>query len=545
MLSSTIENLSKKESLKYIKDYTNQLKYFAESGLIYFNWQPVDGYLNDLLYKLIPDSLKNVLDAKIFVKKDITNNAISMPNGHIYINVGLLANLKSEAALAFVIAHELAHYLNKHHIKNYKQTLQNERKYDTNFYRFTHNNKHLEIEADVIAIDLLKEQGMPFEDAIEVFELLQSNGETHKLNRMREFFVKKQIGNYTKKTHQLNQHFDEVSHLSKDELFRILLNENQYVGCLKLGLRSYDQNNYNNSTYFIAEAIRRYLLLHPNDANETIEQILVSNEQEVDYSVDSVNLDIHKKKLKTIFKELTSFNNKLKNSELYFAKALHDTTHLEKNDLKSYLQKEKPVYALLAKYLINNKHQDLQIQDTKPVILVDVFKSFKQCNNMQQVDFEKQSQLNTIIFPKLKQLLYAKYSGHKIVFIKDLIEVDFNIANKLQTFFNTSDTTLIDNPQLLFYLKPEAFELFHLLQTTSIQYMQIEAKEGLKNYNNNVINPINLISKLTYLLKEKNTYSIKKIEIVPNEVYSVQKSSTKSGRVRLNKVLDCFEELLN
>jgi len=82
---STVEKLSKKSKLKYLNNYKEQLKYMAESGLIYFDWQPVDGYLNDLLFKLTPDSLKNEIKTKAFVKKEITNNAMSMPNGHIYI----------------------------------------------------------------------------------------------------------------------------------------------------------------------------------------------------------------------------------------------------------------------------------------------------------------------------------------------------------------------------------------------------------------------------------------------------------------------------
>jgi predicted Zn-dependent protease len=42
-------------------------------------------------------------------------NAFAQPGGMIYINRGLLAYLNSEAELAGVIAHEIAHITERHH----------------------------------------------------------------------------------------------------------------------------------------------------------------------------------------------------------------------------------------------------------------------------------------------------------------------------------------------------------------------------------------------------------------------------------------------
>lgn len=46
---------------------------------------------------------------RIRVLREPTVNAVSLMNGHIYVHSGLLARLKNEAQLAFVLAHEISH----------------------------------------------------------------------------------------------------------------------------------------------------------------------------------------------------------------------------------------------------------------------------------------------------------------------------------------------------------------------------------------------------------------------------------------------------
>jgi predicted Zn-dependent protease len=44
-------------------------------------------------------------------------NAFATPGGHVFITRGLLERMRSEAELAGVLAHEIAHVLRKHHLK--------------------------------------------------------------------------------------------------------------------------------------------------------------------------------------------------------------------------------------------------------------------------------------------------------------------------------------------------------------------------------------------------------------------------------------------
>lgn len=549
LFDSTIENLSKKEQQQYICNYKEQLRYFAENGLVYFNWKFVNEYLNDLLFDITPDSLKNKLFSKIFVRKDLTNNAISMPNGHIYINIGLLANLKSEAALAFIIAHEYAHYLKKHHLKNYKQTYLNKEKNEYTYYRFKHNNKHLEIEADEIALKLLHKKNMPIEDAIDVFELLQNNKKAYNLNSMRLYFIKKQVNQLLKQQQkESSPKFNKTSFLCKSEFLNMLLQKGDYLNCLKFGLTISDENNFYNSTYFNAEALRRYLLKNPNDADKSIETLINENKSENSIArFDSINKNILKKKLITFFEELISEDNKINQPELYLTSALYNLQYpkkesFAKSDFKNYLKKENTKYPLLAENLFLDKQTIINDSVKKQVLLVDVV-SFKNDSNS-KIDFEKRNKLNTTLTNELKQWLYAKYAKYKVIFIEDLIDVEFNTASTLQGFFNVIDSSAIDSTRSLFFLKPDAFELFDSLETNDIQYLKIESKEDLKQKTNNVFNPLSFFTRLNYLLKEKNTFSVKKVSLSVNKAIRVEQNEY-NGKLKLNKIIKAFEQMLD
>lgn len=51
-------------------------------------------------------------------------NAFATPGGYVFITKGLLLNMKSEAELAGVLAHEIGHVLKKHHLKAIQKNAQ-------------------------------------------------------------------------------------------------------------------------------------------------------------------------------------------------------------------------------------------------------------------------------------------------------------------------------------------------------------------------------------------------------------------------------------
>ncbi len=85
-----------------------------------YNGDPsVKQYINDRIFKHILNSgkitKKGVFSYNIeIVKRDDIMNAFALPGGNVYVYTGLLKYLDSEAALAGVIAHEIAHAEKRH-----------------------------------------------------------------------------------------------------------------------------------------------------------------------------------------------------------------------------------------------------------------------------------------------------------------------------------------------------------------------------------------------------------------------------------------------
>lgn len=71
----------------------------------------VDKYLQSVLDELYPE-FKGAVRVRALNDPDL--NAFAMPNGSIYVHLGLLARLENEAQLAAVLAHEGAHFVYRH-----------------------------------------------------------------------------------------------------------------------------------------------------------------------------------------------------------------------------------------------------------------------------------------------------------------------------------------------------------------------------------------------------------------------------------------------
>jgi len=75
-------------------------------------------YLQSVLDRLYPEFKQEM---QIYLVNSSDLNAFMLPNGSLYMNVGLLARLENEAQLATVLAHEGAHYVDRHSIRQRNQ----------------------------------------------------------------------------------------------------------------------------------------------------------------------------------------------------------------------------------------------------------------------------------------------------------------------------------------------------------------------------------------------------------------------------------------
>ncbi len=111
------EDFEKNKNKELDKDFFLSTRFIIDdlllSGNILFN-ETMSNYVNKVArYVLISDK-KLYNELQFYVLKSNAVNAFSTDQGIIFVTTGLLAQLENEAQLAFILAHEVAHYTEKH-----------------------------------------------------------------------------------------------------------------------------------------------------------------------------------------------------------------------------------------------------------------------------------------------------------------------------------------------------------------------------------------------------------------------------------------------
>ena len=265
----------------YFADVTSvELSLQLTNGTIYSDWPKLENYVNEVLQKVIPEELKGDKEIKAYIVKSPGLNAYMTPSGKTFIYLGLLDHIQTEAALASVLAHELAHYYLDHSIKGYL-------KYDRGDFRpgiFGLNRKASnrfsvdnEFQADSLEMIWLHRAGYHISGALEIFQAIQRYDERHLLRYENKWELEEdthpttnkrllQLKNFYKnndlkpgKTALVSQErLDAFKEEIKPEMLRIALEYRAYRYCIELGFKFhiFDPNN-SVYIYYIMEAIRR------------------------------------------------------------------------------------------------------------------------------------------------------------------------------------------------------------------------------------------------------------------------------------------------
>ncbi len=89
-----------------------------ECGNLYESFDGYEVYVRKVLEATIGD-IQLCKQIKILFLRDADFNASMSENGVLTLNVGLLPQLRNEAELALILAHEIGHYLNEDVVRNY------------------------------------------------------------------------------------------------------------------------------------------------------------------------------------------------------------------------------------------------------------------------------------------------------------------------------------------------------------------------------------------------------------------------------------------
>ncbi len=119
------ENASKKDKKKkkreaFAANSAFSIHQLLLSGDVLYN-DMYSNYLNKIKDELLKDDEELRKTITVYAVKHHVPNAFTYNNGKVFFNIGLFSYLHSEAEIAFVLAHEISHYTQKHSIKTFEK----------------------------------------------------------------------------------------------------------------------------------------------------------------------------------------------------------------------------------------------------------------------------------------------------------------------------------------------------------------------------------------------------------------------------------------
>jgi hypothetical protein len=184
------ENIDAKAKKREQKD---QKQFFLESNFliddllqsakVLFN-DPITAYVNKIADELLKEDDAMRQKLRFYAVRSSAVNAFATNQGIIFVNVGLVAQLESEAQLAFILAHEISHvkhghaldmFLESQKIDRYtrRSELMKNTSFDDRIVAKNFFSKDLEISADKEGLELYLESKYSLDDLDGVFDVLQ------------------------------------------------------------------------------------------------------------------------------------------------------------------------------------------------------------------------------------------------------------------------------------------------------------------------------------------------------------------------------------
>ncbi len=225
--ASDVQNITPEESRVWLE--ADKYDMAMVNGGNTYDLQSANVYLQSVMDKVQPE-FKGAIQVRIAKSPQL--NAFALPNGVIYFNIGLLSRLENEAQLATVLAHESAHFTQKHGYKQ-RQNLKNTSAFG-NFFSETlamsstyGYSRDLEREADQIAFRKIDKAGYDTSQAGEAFEILAE--EAKAMGEEEPFFFSSHP--------KLAERIEDYQELNRNHKKGGLINKqrfDQFVGPLRL-----------------------------------------------------------------------------------------------------------------------------------------------------------------------------------------------------------------------------------------------------------------------------------------------------------------------
>ena len=162
-------SLSKAQEKVFLEGIHYGIDQLLHSGMVIYG-DEISNYVSEVADKLLKKryaSLRGKL--RFYTIKSNASNALSTDQGIVFVTTGLLSQLTSEAQLAFILAHEIAHYQEKHVVESFEY--RNQRNRNT-IKQLSIYSKEKELIADKVGIEIYNAAGYSKSQLLSSFDVL-------------------------------------------------------------------------------------------------------------------------------------------------------------------------------------------------------------------------------------------------------------------------------------------------------------------------------------------------------------------------------------
>ena len=172
LLRTDLKFPSKTEAQTYWTEVHTELNDALYSGEVIYG-DEISTYVRDVAANLLKNDHKLFKKLRFYTIKSNEVNAFSTAPGIIFVTTGLISQLSSEAQLAFILSHEIAHYEKNHSYNEYVNLKKAGKiKRRDQILKLSQFSKEQEFEADEAAIKRYYDLGYSKEDLLGTFDIL-------------------------------------------------------------------------------------------------------------------------------------------------------------------------------------------------------------------------------------------------------------------------------------------------------------------------------------------------------------------------------------
>ncbi|MES2800749.1 MAG: M48 family metallopeptidase [Bacteroidota bacterium] len=169
-LKNSESELTGMKKVKFYEGVNYAIDNILHSGDVVYG-DPISTYASEVVDRLLKDDPTLRSKLRIYTIKSNAANAFSTDQGILFITTGLIAQLTSEAQLAYILAHEISHYTEKHVIETYSwQTKKSNN--SLHIEKLSNYSKEKEFEADKLGLTLYNKAGYAVDAIYETFDVL-------------------------------------------------------------------------------------------------------------------------------------------------------------------------------------------------------------------------------------------------------------------------------------------------------------------------------------------------------------------------------------